>query len=221
MEHARFLTATCCIWTSPFEFSHALTHSHYSVASTWSSWVLGSALQKGLRDREYVCIYCLLCSRHCWALGCWVCHLTLRTRSHDSQARRTDFTNKRKHGILCHMPQHTLLHYLHVSHTAVPDHSSMIWAEIAWPLFLSNAGCGLILKSPFLRGVLILKKKKSNFKVFTRSKYTISTYIYSQTQHVQNSSKGASFKCHVQSPKHETGLNFHPLSFTLHYSVMR
>ena len=37
-------------------------------------------------------------------------HLVLRmsfnttTRSHDSQARRTDPTNKRRGGILCHMP---------------------------------------------------------------------------------------------------------------------
>ena len=47
-------------------------------------------------------------------------------------------------------------------------------------------------------------------------KYTISAYIYSQTQHVQNPSKWASFKWHVQSPKLEIGLNVHPLPFPLH-----
>lgn len=51
---------------------------------------------------------------------CWVCHLTLRTtRSHDSQARRTETTqpvNANAGGILCHLPQHTASVFARESH---------------------------------------------------------------------------------------------------------
>ena len=122
--------------------------------------------------------------------------------------------------VTCHS---TLLWYLHVSHTAAPGHSSAIWAGTSittmhvqcwmWSRFEKSLFEGsteldtlFIFLNPILKYLL-----EMNFL-----KYTISAYIYSQTHHVQNPSKWASFKWHVQSPKPDIGLNFHPLSVTLH-----
>lgn len=77
----------------------------------------------------------------------------------DSQARKTETTlpvNAKVEGVCvtCHS---TLLWYSHVSHTVGPGHSSIIWLRLASPPCLFNAaGCDLVLKSPFLRGILEL-----------------------------------------------------------------
>ena len=119
IEHARLLWAPCSLWTSPFESfpMHSLTVCSFYL----------EVLDIGVCSTEgplgwAVCVHLLFTMfQTLLSTWCWVCHLTLRTtRSHDSQARRTETTppvNAKVGGILCHLPQHTALVPARESHS--------------------------------------------------------------------------------------------------------